>query len=228
LPLDVIDTDRPHQTDTPHVVAEGRVQVESGVAAVALGGPVGGGSDDRAAHVWFLDDIYKVGAAPHVDLQILARHADYAVGPRRCEAPGPLSVRAKLNVVVGEGAVPAITLVPWVFIPVAPSEPFRGGPAVFWGWELPARLELEMNAGVFFGTSPAPLVAPLLASALTWTVFGEFRVYGEIYAVGSDVQPGTGLLWAFNPNMQVDAGSFIGVAGNVSRATPFVGFSIRW
>ena len=122
--------------------------------------------------------------------------------------------------------IPAVTLVPWIFLPLSPSESLRGGPFVFWGWELPAHLELEVNAGVLFGAESGP-PAVVLASALTYTVFGDFHVYAEVYATGSDVALGTGALWALGRDMQVDAGTYVGLSGDESVATPFVGFSIR-
>lgn len=225
--MDVIDTDWPHQTDTPHVVPAGHVQVESAVASAQLGGPVDGSSSDRSAHLVFFEDQYSFGPAPRIDVQLFFKHAEYAVGPRRAVPPGPFSLRAKFNVVEGDGALPTLTVVPWVFLPVAPSQPLRGGPLVFWAWELPARFEIEMNAGVMFGASPAPTAAPVLASALTWTVAGEFRVFGDIYATGPDVQLGTGALWAFTRDMQIDLGTYVGVHGREPVATPFLGFSIR-
>lgn len=219
--LGVIDTDRPHQTDTPHVVPAGHTQVESALGAVQLWR----GSD--GAHVLLFDDAYKFGLVTHVDVQLLFSHADYVPASRHFLAPGPLGVRVKLNVVEEDGWIPAVTLVPWVFLPVSPSEPLRGGPLVFWGWELPAHLELEVNAGVLFGQSPKPAAAPVLASALTYTVVGDFRVFIDAYATGPDIALGTGALWAFTRDMQIDAGTYVGLAGDEPAATPFVGFSIR-
>ncbi|HXN31491.1 MAG TPA: transporter, partial [Polyangiaceae bacterium] len=121
----------------------------------------------------------------------------------------------------------AVTLVPWVFLPLAPSEVLRGGPYVFWGWELPAHLELEVNAGVLFGAKPKPPTAIVLASALTYTVVGELRVFIDLYATGPDIQLGTGALWAFTRDMQIDLGTYVGLHGEESVATPFLGFSIR-
>jgi hypothetical protein len=225
--LDVIDTDRPHQTDTPHVVAVGRMQVESGVAAAQLGGRLDAPAGDRGAHLVFFDDEYTAGVAPRVELQLLFKHAEYDVAARRLVPAGPLGVRTKFNVVEGEGGRPAITLVPWAFLPVAPSQALRGGPFVFWEWELPWRFELEMNAGVLFGAAPARPADLVLASALTWTVAGEFRVFVDVYATGRDVQLGTGALWAVTPDMQFDLGTYVGLAGNEPVATPFVGVSVR-
>ena len=224
--LDVIDTDRPHQTDTPHVVPAGHVQVESALGELQLGGTLASPADRSARVVLFADD-YKIGLVSGVDLQLLFDHAVYVPARSRFEPPGPLGVRVKLALVEEKGWRPAVTLVPWVFLPVAPSQSLRGGPLLFGGWELPAHLELEVNAGVLFGASPKPPAAVVLASALTYTVVGAFRVFVDVYATGPDVAMGTGALWAFTRDMQVDLGTYVGLAGNEPVATPFLGFSIR-
>ena len=136
-------------------------------------------------------------------------------------------MRVKLNVIEERGWRPAVTLVPWLFLPVAPAQPLRGGPLVFWGWELPWRLGLEMNAGVLFGARPKPPAAVVLASAITYTVVGTFRVFADVYATGSDIALGTGALWAVTRDIQIDAGTYVGLGGDEPAATPFVGFSIR-
>jgi hypothetical protein len=225
--LGLIDTDRPHQTDTPHVVAAGHYQFESAPAELQLGGTVGTRGGNRDSHVVFFDDNYKFGLVSNVDVQLLFTHASYDPAERMFAPPGPLGLRAKLNVVKERGWVPAITLVPWVFLPVAPSEVLRAGPYVFWGWELGERFELEMNAGVLFGASPKPPAAVVLASALTFKPAETFGVFVDIYTTGPDAALGTGMLWAFTRDMQVDLGTYIGVHGNEPVATPFVGFSVR-
>jgi hypothetical protein len=225
--LGVIDTDRPHQTDTPHVTPAGHAQIESALGALKLGGTLGAAPGHAAAHVVLFDDNYKFGLVSGVDLQLLFEHAEYVPAQGRFEPPGPLSLRAKFNVVEEKGWRPAITLVPWVYLPVAPTETLRGGPLLFWGWELPAHLELEVNAGVLFGATPKPPAALVLASALTYTVVGEFRVFVAVYATGPDVALGTGALWAFTRDMQVDLGTYVGLHGDEPVATPFLGFSIR-
>jgi hypothetical protein len=225
--LGLIDTDRPHQTDTPHVVAAGHVQFESAPAELQLGGTVGTTGGNRDPHLVLFDDNYKVGVVSHVDVQLLFTHAAYDPVDRTLLPPGPLGVRAKFNIVEENGWVPAITLVPWAFLPVAPSEVFRAGPYVFWGWELGEHFELEMNAGVLFGASPKPPVAVVLASALTFKPVETFGVFVDIYTTGPDAALGTGMLWAFARDMQIDLGTYIGVHGDEPVATPFVGFSIR-
>jgi hypothetical protein len=225
--LDVIDTDRPHQTDTPHVVPAGHSQFESALGAVQLGGAVDARSGGKSAHVLLFENAYKFGLVSHVDLQLILQHADYVPAAAHFVAPGPLSVRAKFNVVEENGWTPAVTFVPWVFLPVDGSQTLRGGPLVFWGWELPWHFELEVNAGVLFSARPKPPAAVVLASALTYTVVGNFRVFADIYATGWDIALGTGALWAFTRDMQVDVGTYVGLSGEEPVATPFLGFSIR-
>jgi hypothetical protein len=185
--LGVIDTDRPHQTDTPHVVPAGHTQIESAVASLQLGADIDDPKGPSLAHVIVFDDGYKFGLVSKVDLQLLFKHADYVPAARAFAPPGPLSVRAKWNFLEGGGLVPALTFVPWVFIPVAPApaESLRAGPLLFLGWELPLHLELEVNAGVLFSEKPKPAEALVLASALTYTVVGEFRVFVDVYATGT-------------------------------------------
>jgi Putative MetA-pathway of phenol degradation len=215
--LGVIDTDRPHQTDTPHVVPAGHVQFESAVAAVQL---------DRGRLLLF-EDNYKFGLVSRIDLQVAFKHSEYSTTERRLLPPGPFQVRAKFNVVDEKGYVPAVTLVPWIFLPLNGSQPLRGGVLAFWGWELPAHLELEVNAGILLGTKPKPPAAIVLASALTYTVVGTFRVFADVYATGWDIALGTGALWAFTRAMQVDLGTYVGLSGDEPAVTPFVGFSVR-
>jgi hypothetical protein len=221
--LGVIDTDRPHQTDTPHVVPAGHSQFESALGALQLGGRAG----DSSPHVLMFENAYKFGLVTGVDLQLIVKHAEYIPGERRLAPAGPLTVRAKLNLIEEDGWTPAVTLVPWIFVPADSSHALRGGPLVFWGWELPMHFELEINAGLFVGAKPKPPTAIVLASALTYTIVGDFRVFVDVYATGWDIAFGTGALWAFTRDMQVDIGTYVGLNGDEPAATPFIGFSFR-
>src|SRR5579883_3044963 len=115
--LGVIDTDRPHQTDTPHVVPAGHTQIESALVLVPLGDTLDAPPGQRAPRVLLFENAYKFGLVSRVDLQLLVKHAEYAPDDARLAPPGPLGVRLKLNVVEEAGAVPAVTLVPWVVLP---------------------------------------------------------------------------------------------------------------
>lgn len=218
---DAIDTDRPHQTDTPHAVPYEHAQFESAIVSVAAGNRL---RDPRLA---FASTAYKYGFLPDCDFQIIFDHATYDTGIRRFIAPGPMNVRAKLGLAREHGWVPTISLVPTMFVPFANGEALRGGFIVFWGWELPLGFELEMNAGFLVGSKPKPPAALVLASALTKRIAGRLKTFVDVYATGWDVQLGTGLLLGLGRDMQIDAGTYIGLNGDVAAATPFVGFSYR-
>ena len=55
----------------------------------------------------------------------------------------------------------------------------------------------------------------------------DFRVFVDVYATGPDIALGTGALWAFTRDMQVDLGTYVGLHGDEPVATPFLGFSVR-
>ena len=78
-----------------------------------------------------------------------------------------------------------------------------------------------------WGAAPKPPAAVVLASALTYTVIGDFRVFVDVYATGPDIALGTGALWAFTRDMQVDLGTYVGLHGDEPVAIPFLGFSVR-
>jgi len=221
--LEGIDTDRPHQTDTPHVIAAGHAQFESAVVSLPIGS-VSGRADN---HLVLLDDSYKFGLASRVELDVAFKHADYDLDAKKLAPPGPFSARVKINLVDEHHGVPAITLVPWGFFPVSPAETLRGGGYLFWGWEIGKHFELEMNAGLLFSAKPKPPAVIVLATAMTYTIVGNFRVFVDVYATGWDVAFGTGALWAFARDMQIDLGTYIGLNGDEPVATPFLGFSIR-
>ena len=224
--LETIDTDRPHQTDTPHVVAAGHVQIESAIAAVALGGELGAAPGARGARLAVLENNYKVGVVDHVDVQLLFKHAEYLPERTRFAPPGPYNLRVKLNIVSEHGPVPAVTLVPTLFVPVERARSVRGGAIVFWGWELPGDFELEMNAGALFGKAPKA-VAAVLAAAVTRPVLGKLKAFVDVYASGWDIALGTGLLIPITRDVQLDGGAYIGVHGDVAVVTPFAGVSVR-
>jgi hypothetical protein len=203
------------------------MQFESAPVSAALGGTLGAPPGERGPHVVFFENSYKFGLVSHVDLQLIFKHAEYSVPREKLVAPGPLNVRMKLNIVEEDGWVPALTLVPTVFLPMDPTHALRGGLIVFWGWELPLHFELEVNAGTLLSARPKPFIVPVLASALTHPVFGPLRAFVDVYATGPDVALGTGLLLAVGRDVQLDAGTYLGLHGDVSVATPFIGLSVR-
>jgi hypothetical protein len=133
----------------------------------------------------------------------------------------------KVNVVEERGVVPAVTLVPAMFVPVTNGQPFRAGALVFLGWALPFGFDLEVNVGALTQPQRRPSALAVFATALTHRVVGPLSAFVDVYATGLDVQLGTGFLAPIGRDAQIDFGTYIGLNGAVFLATPFVGFSIR-
>jgi hypothetical protein len=77
------------------------------------------------------------------------------------------------------------------------------------------------------GARPKPPLAVVLASALTFRPIESVGTFVDVYTTGPDTAFGTGLLWEFVRDMQLDAGTYLGIQGDQPVATPFVGFSFR-
>jgi hypothetical protein len=84
-----------------------------------------------------------------------------------------------------------------------------------------------MNAGFLVESTPKRAAVVVLASALTKRVVGRLKAFIDVYATGWDIQFGTGLLYPIGLDVQIDAGTYIGLNGDVAAATPFIGFSYR-
>lgn len=187
---DTIDTDRPHQTDTPHVIAAGTLQLESGVVGLVV--PHTG---DRRFVA--LDDGYKLGLADWLELDVSHRHLDDDRGELRLD---PATIRTKIRLVVPRGGRPMVTAVPTVAIGFTGPRIARAGLGMFLGWELPRGVELEADLGGFrdHRADGSAVVALLAAAALTVPVAWRVHGYGEVYVYGPPDDPvvtlGTGLL----------------------------------
>lgn len=232
--LGAIDTDRPHKTDTPHLVPAGHVQVELGVVEYEIDKV----SASDPALVLF-NNIYKIGLTDRVDLQLLHAPGSYSVRAKRFEPSTQMMLRSKINVVGGKGGQGdvSVSLVPAVITPLRSGTRFELGGFVFFGAELPFDLDLEVNVGAFSETDSETgkrHAAPVVTTALTRRVFGPISVFAELYhdTTTRDLRAwnatfDTGLLVLAGRDVQLDFGAYVGLYGAVPALTPFVGLSAR-
>jgi len=227
--LEPIDTDRPHQTDTPHVVDPGHVQFES--AVVSLQQDVLRARAQRSLIIG--DNLYKVGLFNGVDLQMF-----YTTYTRESEARSfgdTLSFRAKFQIWGTNRTKAALALVPLVIAPLKRTGAVEGGAQVFFGAELPAELDWELNAGVVTDhIDEKRRTLPIFASALTRDLFEDLALFGEVRETSSeahlrvwDTYLDTGLLYHVTRDVQIDGGGYFGVSGAAPAMTLFTGFSVR-
>lgn len=232
--LGAIDTDRPHKTDTPHLVPAGHVQVELGVVEYEIDKI----SASDPALVLF-NNIYKIGLTDRVDLQLLHAPGSYSVRAKRFEASTQMMLRSKINVVGGKGGQGpvSVSLVPAVITPIRAGHRFEAGGFVFFGAELPFDLDLEVNLGAFSETDADTgkrHAAPVVTAALTRHLFGPVSGFAELYhdTTTRDLRAwnatfDTGLLVLVGRDVQLDFGAYVGLYGEVPAVTPFLGLSAR-
>lgn len=224
-----IDTDRPHQTDTPHVVDPGHVQFES--AVVSLAADTLRSSGQRSLILG--DNLYKVGLLNGVDLQMF--YTTYAREGSTSSFGDTLAFRAKFQVWGTNRTASSLALVPLVIAPLKAAGTVEGGAQAFFGSELPAELDWELNLGGVTQTLDGKRrVLPIASTALTRDVTEDLAVFGEARETSTDghlrvwdTYLDTGLLYHITRDVQVDAGGYFGVTGSAPVMTLFTGFSIR-
>lgn len=225
-----IDTDRPHQTDTPHVVDPGHVQFES--AVVSLAQDTLRRSGQRTLVMG--DNLYKVGLVNGIDLQLF--YTTYAREGHTSSFGDTLAFRAKFQIWGTNRTTSSLALVPLVIAPLKNTGEVEGGAQAFFGTELPAELDWELNAGAvtqqFDGKGRRAM--PILSTALTRDIVEDLSMFGEARETSSDAALrvwdtylDTGLLLHLTRDVQVDAGGYFGVTGAAPAMTLFTGLSVR-
>ncbi len=184
-----------------------------------------------------MNNIYKIGIARGVDVQALYATGSYAMRRKKFQFDRQLMLRTKFMIAGGEEGGYALTLVPAVLVPVRAGGRAEGGGFVFFGSELPGRLDFELNVGGLSETDPDTgrrHAVPVVTSAVTRQVAGPLSVFGEIYTeslsndwkrVSSTID--SGFLVRLGNDAQIDLGAYTGVTGDVPAITPFLGFSAR-
>jgi methyl-accepting chemotaxis protein len=223
-----IDTDRPHQTDTPVVVDPGHFQFESSVI-----------NYDRATYraaggtLTLADSLYKVGLYNGLELQMF--HTALTREDGHVSVGKELTFRAKIQLWGNNRTPQGLTLVPVAIVPLNGGRA-GGGAHLFYGHELPWELDLELNAGALRQSDTAGVrhTVPVLSTALTHEVNEHFAFFGEVHlegwndsATSWDTYLDTGVIVHVTRTIQLDAAVYNGVSGGATALTTFLGFSFR-
>lgn len=224
-----IDTDRPHQTDTPVVVDAGHFQFETSV--VAYGRESYRKSSPSVLAVG--DNVYKLGVYNGVDVQLFHTMLIHTSG--HTDVGKQVTLRAKFQLIGDNRSETGLTLVPLVIVPLEHGI-VGGGGHLFFGQELPWELDLELNAGAISAADAAGVrrTVPIFSTALTKSFSEAFAVFGEARIESWDAHLAVwdtfldgGVIVHLTHDVQVDAGMYNGVSGNAPKLTVFLGFSLR-
>lgn len=227
--LKPIDTDRPHQTDTPVVVDPGHFQFESSLVNYDRATYKAG----EAGTLTLADNAYKVGLYNGLELQMF--HTSFTRQGGHASVGKELTFRVKIQLLGNNRTEQGLTLVPVLIVPLD-GRRAGGGGHLFYGRELPWDLDLELNAGVLRqadATSKAHNV-PILSTALTKELSEHFAFFGEVHLESWrddlstwDTYLDTGVIVHVTRTVQLDAAVYNGVTGGAAALTAFLGFSFR-
>ncbi|MES2753968.1 MAG: transporter [Pseudomonadota bacterium] len=242
-PLRELSTDRPDKTESPITVDAGHVQVELDFATY---------THDRAGAVR-TDELsvvpinLKYGIGRDTDVQVIVepylRATERVAGARdRTDGFGDITVRLKQNLWGNDGGKTALALLPFVRLPT--SRDGLGIDTVEFGLIVPLSIELSDAVGVGVMTEidrveradGAGHTAKFINSATaSFALTDKLNLYTELYTeraarggAGWIVTGDTGLTYALSDDVQLDAGTNIGLTRAADDVQLFVGLSRRF
>lgn len=244
-------TDRPDTTESAFTIDAGRVQVETNLIGFTRSRP------DEAGEVTdsleFATMNVRVGLTHNTEINVIWQphgvlrvRSVEAGGKLRESGVGGLDLRGKINLWGNDTfdiAGSAMALLPFITLPtdqnngISPSD-IEGGFIVPFALALPASFGLGVNGGVVWVRGHDGGYRPeyLATAAIAYEWNDQIGTYYEVSAtfntgnLGGDsaVLLGTGLTYAVNDNLQLDAGVNFGVTDSADRIASFVGVSRRF
>ncbi|MBI1648960.1 transporter [Hyphomicrobium sulfonivorans] len=243
-------TDRPDMTETPFTVDAGHVQIETTLFGFGRShaDETGGEMDTYE----FFNANVRIGLSNSTEINFVwqphgkTHYRQPGLATERASGVGGFDIRGKVNLWGNDNAAEigsALALLPYITLPtndnngISPKH-VEGGLIVPLAIELPNNFGLGINGGVSWvrgdisGKYEAGYVTTA-ALAYEWTE--KFGTYYEIAASFGALAPGgtalvlaTGLTYAINGNLQLDAGINVGVTDTADRFNPFIGLSQRF
>lgn len=241
-----LSTDRPGKSHSSKTVDAGHFQIESDFITYAWDPGRGGHPTTRNYSI--ATPILKVGATNSVDIEIatsLFNHLRQSDGAATLTARGfgDTSVGAKINLFGNDGGDRSLALMPFVKLPTA-EQGIGNGYAEFtlnvpYTMELtkPWSLTLEPNFGVLRNSSNtayrqnygfiANLNRPVFFDKLTAAI--EIAVdFSSEGRSETKVSIDPSIQWLVTPNLQLDAGIYIGLNKATPKYIAYTGVSYRF
>ncbi|HLY56821.1 MAG TPA: transporter [Stellaceae bacterium] len=237
-------SDRPGKAESPISLDAGRFQVESEVVSWVYDRT--GTTSLSALEV--AAPVLKLGLTDSVDAEIglsLYQHVRgrSAGTTSTAEGFGDMTLAAKINLFGNDGGDSAMALIPSIVLPT--SAPGLGNSTV--SYSLAAPFNQALPGDWTFALQPTLAVAENAAntgshteisgsvgfshSVLAETVTGSLELFGLVSSERGARAYATfdpSLAWLVGPNLQLDAGVYIGLNAAAPDWNPYVGISYRY
>jgi len=199
----VINTDRPDQSDGTHIVEKNLIQVESGLQFSKF---------DDATNGFDNVTLIRFGVTRHFEVRLLNQYSVVS-DSSRISGFRPLTVSFKNQLCVQKGLLPKITLVSYFRLPITLSPAFKGDHLgytfTFAGrHDLTSKMKIYSNLGINRDQESTD-ISYLATLELNYNVtdrFSSFIEYFGNYATHDNSSNGIdiGLIYAFKNNFAID------------------------
>ena len=199
----VINTDRPDQSDGTHIVEKNLVQVETGLQFSKF---------DEATTGFDNVTLIRFGVTRHFEVRLLNQYS-VVNDSNRVSGFRPLTISFKNQLCVQKGLLPKITLVSYFRLPITVSPAFKGN-HLGYTFTLAARHDLNSKMKIYSNlginrdqeSTDISFLATLEANYNVTDRFSSFIEYFGNYAANSSSTNGldVGFIYAFKNNFAVD------------------------
>lgn len=238
-----LSTDRPDATESPYTVEKGRWQVETEVARWSRDSENG----NTVEGLVIGSSNFKFGLTNNADLQVIVEpyvrvETRTGTANQAIEGFGDTLVRLKFNLHGNDGGTSAYGIMPFVKIPTAADSlgngDIEGGVIVPFAMDLPGGWGLGLMGEIDILRNDADTefeVGTLVTATVAGEIAPRLGVFFEIANEATSTRTSTwatsfnaGVTYAASENLQLDAGTNIGLTGEAEDAVLFLGISARW
>ncbi|HEY3390660.1 MAG TPA: transporter [Prolixibacteraceae bacterium] len=219
----VINTDRPDQSDGTHIVEKNLIQLETGLQFSKF---------DEATNGFDNATLIRFGVTRHFEVRLLNQYS-VVNDSNRTSGFRPLTISFKNQLCAQKGLLPKITLVSYFRLPITISPAFKGDHLgytfTFAGrHDLTPKMKVYSNLGINRDQESTDIsyLATLEVNYNVTDRFSSFIEYFGNYAAHTSSSNGMdiGFIYAFKNNFAVDLA--VGSPGMNLASNKFISFGI--
>jgi hypothetical protein len=226
--LPSIETDRPDQTECPHIVPAKHFQLESGFNYEYV-------NKDEQNYI-YPTALWKYGVNDHFELRLITESVSNRSNKINKAGIMPVEIGFKVKITEEKGILPKTSLISHISIPHISSKNFR---TTYYApnfrftmlHTLSNKLTLSYNLGAEWdGEHPEPIFIYTLAPAYSFT--DRLGAYIELYGFAPQLNRANhrtdgGIIYLVKNNIQLDVSGGFRITDNAPQYYGALGLSIR-